>query len=159
MTLKTASISTHRFYLTRTAGKDWAHSGVADLYSKIEENGYRIMYLSARAIGQSSTTKDYLQSVKQGDIYLPDGPVFLNPDSLIHAFKREVIDKNPEEFKIRCLKDIQSLFSTNPFFAGYGNRPNDAYAYRAVGIPISRIFTINPTGKLKHELTQNFTSS
>ena len=119
------------------------------------------MYLSARAIGQSSITKDYLQSVKQGDIFLPDGPVFLNPDSLIHAFKREVIDRNPEEFKIRCLKDIQSLFcsSVNPFFAGYGNRPNDAYAYRAVGIPVSRIFTINPTGKLKHELTQNFTSS
>merc|ERR1712241_1206769 len=38
-------------------GKDWAHSGVADLYSKIDENGYKIMYLSARAIGQSSTTK------------------------------------------------------------------------------------------------------
>ena len=82
-------------------GKDWAHSGVADLYSKIDENGYKIMYLSARAIGQSSTTKEYLQSVKQGDIFLPDGPVFLNPDSLIHAFKREVIDRNPEEFKIR----------------------------------------------------------
>ena len=167
-------------------GKDWAHSGVADLYSKIDENGYKIMYLSARAIGQSSTTKEYLQSVKQGDIFLPDGPVFLNPDSLIHAFKREVIDRNPEEFKIRyvliirhndqtmhsfsadfydylfrCLKDIQALFcaNTNPFFAGYGNRPNDAYAYRAVGIPVARIFTINPSGRIKHELTQNFTSS
>ena len=70
-------------------------------YGKIDENGYKIMYLSARAIGQSSTTKEYLQSVKQGDIFLPDGPVFLNPDSLIHAFKREVIDRNPEEFKIR----------------------------------------------------------
>jgi len=143
-------------------GKDWAHSGVADLYSNIHDNGYKIMYLSARAIGQSSSTKEYLQSVKQGDICLPDGPVFLNPDSLIYAFKREVIDRNPEEFKIRCLKDIQSLFGhceTNPFFAGYGNRPNDAYAYRAVGIPVSRIFTINPAGKLKHELTQNFTSS
>ena len=45
--------------------------------------------------------------------------------TLIHAFKREVIDRNPEEFKIRCLKDIQSLFDgKNPFFAGYGNRPN-----------------------------------
>ena len=132
---------------------------MAALYSKIEENGYRIMYLSARAIGQSSITKAYLKSVKQGDITLPDGPVFLNPDSLIHAFKREVIDRNPEEFKIRCLKDIHALFSSNPFFAGYGNRPNDAYAYRAVGIDLSRIFTINPAGKIKNELTQNFTSS
>ena len=92
-------------------GRDWAHRGVADLYTKIHENGYKIMYLSARAIGQSSITKEYLQSVKQGEVWLPDGPVFLNPDSLIHAFKREVIDRNPEEFKIRCLKDIQAWFN------------------------------------------------
>merc|ERR1712025_1504279 len=134
-------------HLMPVIGRDWAQSGVAQLYTKIRNNGYQIMYLSARAIGQASITKDYLQSLKQGDVCLPDGPLFLNPDSLIHAFKREVIDRNPEEFKIRCLKGLQSLFEDkNPFFAGYGNRPNDAYAYRAVGIPVSRIFTINPAG-------------
>ena len=37
----------------------------------------------------------------QGDVTLPDGPLFLNPESLIHAFRKEVIDRNPEEFKIR----------------------------------------------------------
>merc|ERR1712156_997678 len=147
-------------HLLPVIGRDWAQSGVAQLFSKIHNNGYQIMYLSARAIGQASITKDYLQSVKQGDVCLPDGPIFLNPDSLIHAFRREVIDRNPEEFKIRCLKDIQSLFGEkNPFFAGYGNRPNGAYAYRAVGIPVSRIFTINPAGELRHELTQNFQTS
>jgi len=147
-------------HLLPVIGRDWAQSGVAQLYTKIRNNGYQIIYLSARAIGQASITKEYLQSLKQGDVCLPDGPLFLNPDSLIHAFKREVIDRNPEEFKIRCLKDIQSLFDgKNPFFAGYGNRPNDAYAYRAVGIPISRIFTINPAGELRHELTQNFQTS
>ena len=115
-------------HLLPVIGKDWAQSGVAQLYTKIRNNGYQIMYLSARAIGQASITKDYLQSLKQGDVCLPDGPLFLNPDSLIHAFKREVIDRNPEEFKIRCLKDIQSLFNgTNPFFAGYGNRPNVSF--------------------------------
>ena len=49
----------------------------------------------------------------------------------------QVIDKNPEEFKIRCLMDIRRCFEgrnilaeqplaerKNPFFAGYGNRPN-----------------------------------
>ena len=112
-------------HLLPVIGRDWAQSGVAHLYTKIRNNGYQIIYLSARAIGQASVTKDYLQSLKQGDVCLPDGPLFLNPDSLIHAFKREVIDRNPEEFKIRCLKDIQSLFNgKNPFFAGYGNRPN-----------------------------------
>jgi len=141
-------------------GNDWAQSGVAQLFSKIRKNGYQIMYLSARAIGQASITKDYLQSVRQGDVCLPDGPLFLNPDSLYHAFRREVIDRNPEEFKISCLKDIQAVFNeTNPFFAGYGNRPNDAFAYRAVGIPVSRIFTINPEGELKHELTATFQTS
>ena len=74
-------------------GNDWAQSGVAQLFSKIKLNGYQIMYLSARAIGQASVTKDYLQSVKQGNVCLPDGPLFLNPDSLYHAFRREVIDR------------------------------------------------------------------
>jgi len=34
-------------------GKDWAQIGVAQLFTKIEENGYKLLYLSARAIGQS----------------------------------------------------------------------------------------------------------
>ncbi len=33
-------------------GRDWAQSGVAELFTKIKENGYHIAYLSARAIGQ-----------------------------------------------------------------------------------------------------------
>ncbi|CAH2003407.1 unnamed protein product [Acanthoscelides obtectus] len=59
------------------------------------------------------------------------------------------------------MSDIKALFplDSNPFYAGYGNRINDVWAYRAVGIPIVRIFTINPKGELKHELTQTFQSS
>ena len=51
--------------LCLATGRDWAQSGVAQLFTKIRNNGYHIMYLSARAIGQASITKDYLQSVKQ----------------------------------------------------------------------------------------------
>ncbi|XP_062552152.1 phosphatidate phosphatase LPIN3 isoform X2 [Armigeres subalbatus] len=141
-------------------GKTWEQIGVAQLFSKIEENGYKMLYLSARAIGQSKTTRDYLQSIRQGDVKLPDGPLLLNPTSLMSAFHREVIEKKPEQFKIACLSDIQALFpDKNPFYAGYGNRINDVWAYRAVGIPISRIFTINTKGELKHELTQTFQST
>ncbi|XP_067008392.2 phosphatidate phosphatase LPIN3 isoform X2 [Anabrus simplex] len=142
-------------------GKDWAQSGVAQLFTKIKNNGYRLLYLSARAIGQAHVTREYLRSIKQGDLSLPDGPLLLNPTSLISAFHREVIEKKPEEFKISCLRDIQALFpdDTKPFYAGYGNRINDVWAYRAVGIPIFRIFTINHRGELKHELTQTFQSS
>lgn len=163
-------------------GRDWAQLGVAQLFSKIEENGYKLLYLSARAIGQSRATREYLRSICQGDVKLPDGPLLLNPTSLISAFHREVIERKPEQFKIACLSDIQALFPQNPFYAGYGNRINvsvwqqlrwtnsglniivvcvlqDVWAYRAVGIPIMRIFTINPKGELKHELTQTFQST
>lgn len=140
-------------------GNAWAQSGVTNLFNKIYENGYRFIYLSARAIGQAGTTRDYLRSVRQGDVYLPDGPLFLSPTSLISAFHREVIEKKPEEFKISCLKDIQALFPSNPFYAGFGNRINDTWAYRAVGIHLSRIFTVNHKGELKLELIQTFQSS
>lgn len=106
-------------------GKDWAQIGVAQLFSKIEENGYKILYLSARAIGQSRVTREYLKSIRQGDTKLPDGPLLLNPTSLISAFHREVIERKPEQFKIECLSDIKRLFGDkNPFYAGYGNRIN-----------------------------------
>ncbi|XP_073813667.1 phosphatidate phosphatase LPIN isoform X3 [Musca autumnalis] len=141
-------------------GKDWAQLGVAQLFSKIEQNGYKLLYLSARAIGQSRATREYLRSIRQGDVKLPDGPLLLNPTSLISAFHREVIERKPEQFKIACLSDIRDLFpNKDPFYAGYGNRINDVWAYRAVGIPIKRIFTINTKGELKHELTQTFQSS
>ncbi|XP_044597606.1 phosphatidate phosphatase LPIN2 isoform X2 [Cotesia glomerata] len=142
-------------------GKDWAQSGVAQLFTKIKNNGYKLLYLSARAIGQARGTRQYLKSIKQDDLSLPEGPLLLNPTSLLSAFHREVIEKKPEQFKISCLSDIQALFpeGSNPFYAGYGNRINDVWAYRAVGIPITRIFTINHRGELKHELTQTFQSS
>ena len=96
------------------------------MFSKIVDNGYHIAYLSARAIGQAAVTKEYLNSVNQSDMNLPDGPLLLNPTSLVNAFHREVIIKKPEEFKIACLRDIQKLFPEdgNPFYAGYGNRTN-----------------------------------
>ena len=105
-------------------GKDWAQSGVASLFSKIVSNGYHIAYLSARSIGHAAVTKDYLKSVTQADMNLPDGPLLLNPTSLVSALHREVIIKKPEEFKIACLRDIQKLFPENPFYCGYGNRTN-----------------------------------
>lgn len=110
-------------------GKDWAQLGVAQLFSKIEQNGYKLLYLSARAIGQSRATREYLRSIRQGDVMLPDGPLLLNPTSLISAFHREVIEKKPEQFKIACLSDIRDLFpDKEPFYAGYGNRINVSLA-------------------------------
>ncbi|XP_065063283.1 phosphatidate phosphatase LPIN3-like [Rhopilema esculentum] len=142
-------------------GKDWSQAGVTGLFTNIAKNGYRFVYLSARAIGQAELTRNFLRSVQQGELRLPSGPVLLSPTSLVTAFQKEVIEKKPEEFKIACLKDIKKIFPPNrsPFYSGFGNRVNDVWAYRALGIPISRIFTINYKGEIKHELTCAFSSS
>ncbi|KAK3088821.1 hypothetical protein FSP39_024180 [Pinctada imbricata] len=141
-------------------GKDWSQSGVAQLFTHIANNGYKFLYLSARAIGQSKVTKDLLRSIKQELYVLPDGPLLLSPTSLVSAFHREVIERKPEEFKIACLKDIGDLFpGRQAFFAGFGNKINDVYAYKAITIPSHHIFTINHRGLLKQESSYTFQSS
>lgn len=70
-------------------GRDWTQVGVCKLYRTIERNGYRFVYLSSRAIGQATLTRDYLTRIRQdGDLTLPVGPVLLNPSSLLHAFHK-----------------------------------------------------------------------
>ena len=36
-------------------GNDWSQSGVAQLFTQIQDNGYKMLYLSARAIGMFFT--------------------------------------------------------------------------------------------------------
>uniref|UniRef100_A0A8C5AF31 phosphatidate phosphatase n=1 Tax=Gadus morhua TaxID=8049 RepID=A0A8C5AF31_GADMO len=142
-------------------GKDWTHQGIAKLYHKIHKNGYKFLYCSARAIGMAAITKDYLRWVNDKGTVLPKGPVLLAPSSLFSALHREVIEKKPEVFKIACLTDIKDLFNPQrqPFYAAFGNRTNDAYAYKQVGVPDTRIFTINPKGELTQEKTKGNKSS
>ncbi|KAK3574854.1 hypothetical protein QTP86_018320 [Hemibagrus guttatus] len=142
-------------------GKDWTHQGIAKLYNKIHENGYKFLYCSARAIGMANITKGYLQWVNDKGIVLPKGPVLLAPSSLFSALHREVIEKKPEVFKIACLTDITDLFSPHrqPFYAAFGNRTNDAFAYKKVGVPETRIFTVNPKGELIQEISKSHKSS
>jgi len=141
-------------------GGTWAHAGVAELYTRIKNNGYQLVYLSSRAIGQSYYTKKYLQSVAQDSMVLPDGPVLLSPTSVLLAFRREVIDRRPEEFKIAALTDLKALFPVKkPFYAGIGNRETDVISYRAVNIPPERILIVEPSGCVRRADSIGFVSS
>ncbi|KAF9814396.1 hypothetical protein IEO21_05130 [Rhodonia placenta] len=138
-------------------GRDWTHLGVAKLYTDICRNGYKMLYLTSRAIGQADITRDYLKGVKQNDYQLPEGPVIMSPDRLMASLHREVIMRKPEVFKMAALRDIQKLFghtAKNPFYAGFGNRITDALSYRSVNVPSSRIFTIDSSGEVKMELLE-----
>lgn len=110
-----------------------------------------MLYLTARGIGMASTTREYLESIDQDGCTLPPGPCLLSPSRLIESFTREVIRRNPEEFKIACLREIRALWPPehNPFYAGFGNRDSDEMAYIAAGMPRARIFIINPQSEIR----------
>ncbi|XP_072714674.1 phosphatidate phosphatase LPIN1 isoform X1 [Ciconia boyciana] len=161
-------------HILPTLGKDWTHQGIAKLYHKVSQNGYKFLYCSARAIGMADMTRGYLHWVNERGTVLPQGPVLLSPSSLFSAFhrycsvtfmqketQREVIEKKPEKFKVQCLTDIKNLFypNTEPFYAAFGNRPADVYSYKQVGVSLNRIFTVNPKGELIQEHAKTNISS
>ncbi|XP_015261828.1 PREDICTED: phosphatidate phosphatase LPIN1 isoform X4 [Gekko japonicus] len=148
-------------HILPTLGKDWTHQGIAKLYHKVSQNGYKFLYCSARAIGMADMTRGYLHWVNERGTVLPQGPVLLSPSSLFSAFHREVIEKKPEKFKVQCLTDIKNLFQPNsePFYAAFGNRPADVYSYKQVGVSLNRIFTVNPKGELIQEHAKTNISS
>ncbi|XP_069706585.1 phosphatidate phosphatase LPIN1 isoform X2 [Phaenicophaeus curvirostris] len=148
-------------HILPTLGKDWTHQGIAKLYHKVSQNGYKFLYCSARAIGMAGMTRGYLHWVNERGTVLPQGPVLLSPSSLFSAFHREVIEKKPEKFKVQCLTDIKNLFypNTEPFYAAFGNRPADVYSYKQVGVSLNRIFTVNPKGELIQEHAKTNISS
>ncbi|KAJ5578479.1 uncharacterized protein N7459_007443 [Penicillium hispanicum] len=135
-------------------GRDWTHAGVAKLYTDIVNNGYNIMYLTSRSVGQADLTRTYLYGVCQDGYRLPKGPVICSPDRTMAALRREIYLRKPEVFKMACLRDILNLFSgkENPFCAGFGNRLTDALSYRSVNIPSTRIFTINSNAEVSLDL-------
>ncbi|KAK4690628.1 phosphatidate phosphatase LPIN, partial [Lecanoromycetidae sp. Uapishka_2] len=135
-------------------GRDWTHTGVAKLYRDIVANGYNILYLTSRSVGQADTTRTYLNGVSQEGFKLPKGPVIMSPDRTIAALRREIYLRKPEVFKMACLRDILNLFNhkRDPFYAGFGNRLTDALSYRSVNIPSTRIFTINSNAEVSLDL-------
>jgi phosphatidate phosphatase LPIN len=132
-------------YIFPLFGKDWSHEGVTDLFTNLYKKGYKIVYLTARAIGQSSMTKNYLNNLIQEQNKLPPGPMLMSPDGLFSALKREIIQRKPHLLKIPLLTEIKNLFpdNTQPFYAGFGNRDTDAIAYRYLDIPLNNIFIVD----------------
>lgn len=51
--------------LPRIGMSDWAHAGIAELYTNVRKNGYQFLYLSSRPIGFAEQTRKYLRSIHQ----------------------------------------------------------------------------------------------
>jgi len=139
---------------------DWKHEGVVDLYSRISDQGYQMLYLTNRPIGQSSLTRDYMHSLTNGDRKMPLGPVMLQVESLIGAIQTEVFQEQPEVNKIAALSRIRGLFTQNPFYAGFGNKAWDILAYKALNINPDLIYNVGEDSVLYNEgtgISSNYT--
>jgi phosphatidate phosphatase LPIN len=97
-------------HLAPMVGKDWNHAGIARLYNSIKANGFEFLFLSSRAVSQSSNTRRYLEKLTQDGETLTQGPVLLAPDSISTALYREVVTRQPQVFKMECLANILRLF-------------------------------------------------
>jgi phosphatidate phosphatase LPIN len=69
-------------------GRDWTHQGVAKLFTDITNNGYHLLYLTSRSVGQADTTRGYLKSIVQDKYTIPEGPVIMSPDRTFTALRR-----------------------------------------------------------------------
>ncbi|KAI1852059.1 hypothetical protein JX266_002912 [Neoarthrinium moseri] len=135
-------------------GRDWTHAGVAKLYTDIVANGYNIMYLTSRSVGQADTTRAYLNGILQDGYRIPRGPTILSPDRTMAALRREIYLRKPHVFKMATLRDIRNLYGPDShcFYAGFGNRLTDQISYRTVDVPRNRIFTINSNAEVSLDL-------
>jgi len=127
---------------------DWKHRGVVELYSKIADQGYQIIYLTNRAIGQSDMTRSYLYSLSEAPYTMPRGPVLLQVESVLDALKTEVIAGQPEVNKIAALDRVSGLFPENPFVSGFGNKAWDVLVYKSVHISPNLIFSVQKDSRV-----------
>lgn len=111
-----------RGHLYTSMDKDYTHVGTAELFKKIENNGYKFIYLSARPVTMAKKTRRYISRINQNGFKMPVSPVITSPNKAMDSFIREVLIKEPHIFKVSILSAISNLFPSNPFVGGFGNR-------------------------------------
>ena len=138
-------------------GYDWTHKYIAKFYSHIVNNGYKMLYVTARTMYMQTSTKNALNNINQDGFSMPIGPVMMNDTGYVDSIKTEIIDKVPQEFKIECLYNLLKLFPADvePYYSGIGNKPTDKIAYEKVGINPAKIYIINEKGEISRNNNTN----
>ena len=134
-------------------GFDYVQNGIDKILNRLNSNGYRLLYLTARGIGQTQSTRNYLFS----ELCVPNGAVICSPSTTRAALYREVIQKRPQDFKIPTLAMIVRAFNDSdsdsdsvcPFVGGFGNRVTDAETYGYFGVGKEKVFLIGCLNKKK----------
>ena len=141
-------------------GIDAHHDHVIELFDKADNNGYKVVYLTARSIAQAESTREYLfETLQDQDGFsMPQGPVFMSPRPLAVAALAAIAD--PAPMKTALIKSITNTFErqANVFVGAYGNKASDAKAYVQAGIPTELIFIVDESSVMKRFSDQQVTS-
>jgi len=128
---------------------------VVELFDKVDKNGYKVVYLTARSMAQEEDTRDYLFKMLQNvnGFSMPRGPVLFSPISFISGLIAEVVTKSPDIQKTKLIEEIWTTFKSenntdinNTILACYGDKETDAKAYLGTGISASSVFIVNGEG-------------
>lgn len=149
------------YYPEKTNPLEHEHHVLFDYEDTNEEDGMKSV--SGRDIGKEEG-KDYKNdgSVEDGEEEEQEEEGWRGSDISDDEFtdvNTNTKSDRDEEIK-KQMKSAEDTLSNGadetktPFYAGFGNRITDAISYRSVGVPSSRIFTINPEGDVKMELLE-----
>ena len=146
----------------------YAHKGICKLFGHIVSKVQcHVLYLTARTVKLANETRTYLLTLNQeGDNPLPRGPLITTPDGYMKTLRREIIKRNPDEFKAQVLAGIQHCFQRAgrdilkypPILAGFGNKKTDLRAYRAAGIPEQTSFIVDTGSRIQNACGEQFVS-
>ena len=138
------------------------HENVDEFLRGLNENGYKIIYLTARNLRYMSYTKNYLfKKIAENNVNgvgLPKYPVLCIPQEFAIA---ALADESQAVLgKSSSLNNVLSLFD-NPsdmFVGAYGNKSSDAEAYKNAGISLNKTFIINKQSEITNVLSDEKTT-
>jgi len=103
-------------HLNNMISRDYLHDGYRDLAVNIEKNGYKMVWMTMRALPMYHYSKNYLRKTVG-----VDGPILMEPEEFIRALTKEVCKKTGN-IKANMMNLLNALFPINPFIGGLGNR-------------------------------------
>jgi len=127
------------------------HEHVVEMFDKVGNNGYNVVYLTARSIASDIDTREYLfeDLQDQNHFSLPKGPVFMSPKTFAEALVDAL--SNPTPVKTSTIKSLLDLFDIkeNVVVGAYGNKNSDTQAYMNSGVSTNIIYLVNSDGVLR----------
>ena len=83
-------------YILPAFGLNWHYHDLVTIYTKIESKGYKMIYLTARSFSEMKSTRNYIESVRNGDDKLPPGPILMYPKSFMSVLKTDIVTKTAD---------------------------------------------------------------